>query len=60
MMEPTQNPFGTRRPFPAGKKGESVTVFQLEQLEKAGLPSISRLPFSLKILLEATLRNCDG
>jgi aconitate hydratase len=35
-------------------------VFHLERLEKAGLPSISRLPFSIKILLEAALRNCDG
>jgi aconitate hydratase len=41
-------------------RGESAAVFQLEQLEKAGLPSISSLPFSIKILLEAALRNCDG
>ena len=59
MTESTRNPFGTRGAFPAGR-GESATVFQLERLEKAGVPSISRLPFSIKILLEAALRNCDG
>jgi aconitate hydratase len=59
MTESTRNPFGTKEAFPAGR-GESVTVFHLERLEKAGLPSISRLPFSIKILLEAALRNCDG
>jgi aconitate hydratase len=35
-------------------------VFLLDQLERAGLPSLARLPFSIKILIEAALRNCDG
>jgi len=59
MTESKRNPFGARGAFPTGR-GESVTVFHLERLEKAGLPSISRLPFGIKILLEAALRNCDG
>ena len=59
MTESTRNPFGTRGAFPAGR-GESATVYHLERLEQAGLPSISRLPLSIKILLEAALRNCDG
>ena len=59
MTQSTRNPFGTKEAFAAGR-GESVTVFHLERLEKAGLPSISKLPFSIKILLEAALRNCDG
>ncbi|MBI4842516.1 MAG: aconitate hydratase, partial [candidate division NC10 bacterium] len=38
-----------------------VTVFRLRALEKAGLASgIDRLPFSIKILLEAVLRSVDG
>jgi aconitate hydratase len=32
----------------------------LQSLEKAGLGSISRLPYSIRVLLEAVLRNCDG
>jgi aconitate hydratase len=59
MTESKRNPFETRVAFPAGR-GESVTAFHLERLEKAGFASISRLPFSIKILLEAALRNCDG
>jgi aconitate hydratase len=37
-----------------------VVIYRLESLEKAGLGSISRLPFSIKVLLESVLRNCDG
>jgi aconitate hydratase len=40
---------------------ESKAVFyRLEAVERAGLGQISRLPFSLKILLESLLRHCDG
>jgi aconitate hydratase len=35
-------------------------IYRLENLEKAGLGSILRLPFSIKVLLESVLRNCDG
>jgi aconitate hydratase len=35
-------------------------IHRLENLEKAGLGSILRLPFSIKVLLESVLRNCDG
>jgi aconitate hydratase len=37
-----------------------TVIYRLEKLEKAGLGSISRLPFSIKVLLESVLRNCDG
>jgi aconitate hydratase len=37
-----------------------AVICRLENLEKAGLGSISRLPFSIKVLLESVLRNCDG
>jgi aconitate hydratase len=35
-------------------------IHRLGNLEKAGLGSILRLPFSIKVLLESVLRNCDG
>src|SRR3990172_5890969 len=41
-------------------KAGRATIYRLEALEKAGLGSISRLPFSIKVLLEAVLRNSDG
>ncbi len=38
----------------------AFTIYRLDALEKAGLGSISHLPFSIKVLLEAALRNVDG
>jgi aconitate hydratase len=37
-----------------------AVLYRLDVLEKAGLGKISQLPFSLKVMLEALLRNCDG
>ncbi len=34
--------------------------YSLPQLEKVGVGPVSRLPFSIRILLESVLRNCDG
>lgn len=41
-------------------KDGTAVLYRLENLEKSGVGKISRLPFSLKILLEALLRHCDG
>ncbi len=40
--------------------GGRATIYRLDRLEKAGLGGVSRLPFSIKVLLESLLRNCDG
>jgi aconitate hydratase A / 2-methylisocitrate dehydratase len=40
-----------------GKQGR---LFSLPALEKAGVGPISRLPVSIRIVLESVLRNCDG
>jgi len=40
--------------------GEKALMFSLPALEKAGLGQISRLPISLKVVLEAVLRNIDS
>lgn len=37
-----------------------VTIYRLSRLEKMGVGSISRLPYSIKILLESLLRHVDG
>ena len=41
----------------AGKTGQ---FYALPQLEKASVGPISRLPVSIRIVLESVLRNCDG
>ena len=38
----------------------SYSVAHLGALEKAGIGHVKKLPYSIRILLEAALRNCDG
>ena len=40
--------------------GKSGKYYSLAALEAAGLGKISRLPYSIRIVLESLLRNCDG
>ncbi len=40
--------------------GKSGTLYSLPALESAGIGKISRLPVSIRIVLESVLRNCDG
>ncbi|MDZ7724362.1 MAG: aconitate hydratase AcnA [candidate division KSB1 bacterium] len=37
----------------------SRKIYKLEQLEKENVTNVSALPYSIKILLESVLRNCD-
>ena len=58
-MSAKSNPFGARGSFDGG--AGKVGIYRLSTLEKAGLaPGLGRLPFSIQILLESVLRNCDG
>lgn len=57
-MNAPANPFGARDTF-ATQQG-SVGIYRLSKLEDDGLGTISRLPYSIRILLEAVLRTCDG
>ncbi len=51
-------------PFSAAAKLNTsagpVTFYSLHALEKNGVAPVSRLPFSIKILLESLLRTCNG
>ena len=47
------------RPLRAGK-GKTGFYYSLPALEQKGLGKISRLPVSIRIVLESVLRNCDG
>jgi aconitate hydratase len=48
------HPFDTLKAFPAGK------FHSLPALQAAGAGNVSRLPVSIRIVLESVLRNCDG
>ncbi|MFY9803114.1 MAG: aconitate hydratase AcnA [Candidatus Acidiferrales bacterium] len=58
MSPQSKNTFGTRTPFRAGN--DSFEIYHLAALERAGIGPVSRLPFSLKVLLENLLRHEDG
>ena len=53
-MSNLPNPFNTLQSFTGGKK-----FYSLPALEQAGF-KVSRLPVSIRLVLEAVLRNCDG
>jgi len=40
--------------------GRQGWFFSLPQLEKAGVGPVSKLPVSIRLVLESVLRNCDG
>ena len=54
----SQNSFNSRTPITVG--ADTFHIFSLPALEKAGFPNVSRLPYSLKILLENLLRREDA
>ncbi len=53
----TADLFGAREQFETGSG--KAALYRLETLQKQGLGQIDRLPFSIRVLLEAVLRNCD-
>ena len=55
---PSNDSFTTRRDLAVGRK--KYVYYSLAAAEEAGLTGISRLPRSMKVLLENLLRNEDG
>src|SRR5205809_1250586 len=55
----THELFNARHTFTTGSGAEGA-FYSLPQLEKAGLGGVSRLPVSIRIVLESVLRNFDG
>lgn len=53
-----RDPFAARSTFKTSQ-GE-IALFRLSRLEELGLVKVGQLPFSMRVLLEAALRNCDG
>jgi len=53
------DPFKALREFKL-KSGKTGKYYSLAALEEAGLGKTSRLPVSLRVVLESVLRNCDG
>ena len=52
------DPFAARAEFETGQG--KAGVYRLARLETLGIARIGELPYSIRLLLEAALRNCDG
>ena len=52
------DPFSARDTFQTG--AGQAGIYRLTKLEDAGLCNIAALPYSIRVLLESVLRNCDG
>ena len=58
MAQKYVDSFGTRQVLKVGS--ESYDIFRLDRLQQAGFKNVSRLPVSLKVLLENLLRQEDN
>lgn len=54
----TTDAFGAKQTLTVGN--ETYTYFRVRSIEDKGLGSIDSMPYSIRILLEAQLRNLDG
>ena len=52
------DPFKSRDILNVGNK--QYVIYRLDALEKAGLTRLDKLPYSIRVLLEAALRQCNG
>src|SRR4029077_21065066 len=57
MSPASKNSFGARSALRTG--GDTFDIYRLDALERAKIGNVSRLPFSLKVLLENLLRHED-
>jgi aconitate hydratase len=58
-MSNSNNLFNTLQRFDFGR-GQQGSFCSLPQLEKTGVGAVSKLPVSIRLVLESVLRNCDG
>jgi aconitate hydratase len=58
-MSTSHNLFGTLQTFELGNS-KPGKFYSLPALEKAGVGPVSKLPVSIRLVLESVLRNCDG
>jgi aconitate hydratase len=59
FIMPNHDPFGARQQLKTDSVGP-ISYYSLPRLESTGNVNVSRLPFTIKILLESLLRNCDN
>lgn len=58
QVKTNQDTFQARKSFTVN--GKTYNYYSLQALEDAGIGNVSRLPYSVKVLLESVLRQVDG
>ena len=58
-MSELLNPLNSLKTFDSGSESDSY-FYSLPALEEAGVGPVSKLPISIRLVLESVLRNCDG
>ncbi len=58
MPSSARNPFNSKSTLAVG--GKTYTYYDLNALSRQKIGHVEKLPFSIKVLLEAMLRNVDG
>ncbi|MCD8508483.1 MAG: aconitate hydratase AcnA [Bacillus sp. (in: Bacteria)] len=53
-----ENLYNSKRTFEAN--GKTYNYYDLKAIEEAGVANVSKLPYSIKVLLESVLRQFDG
>jgi len=57
-MSSSFDAFGSRDTITVN--GQEIGIFKIATLQEKGIGKVDHLPYSIKLLLEAVLRNCDG
>ncbi len=57
-MSSSFDAFGCRETITVN--GQEIGIYKIATLQEKGVGQVDRLPYSIKLLLEAVLRNCDG
>ncbi|WP_158736435.1 aconitate hydratase AcnA [Alteribacillus sp. YIM 98480] len=57
-MSTNQDVFNARKSFTSD--GKTYYYYDIKALEQAGIGNVSKLPYSIKVLLESVLRQLDG
>jgi aconitate hydratase len=57
-MSSSFDPFGSRETISVN--GQDIGIYKIAALQEKGIGKVDHLPYSIRLLLEAVLRNCDG
>ena len=57
-MSSSFDAFGSRETITVN--GQEIGIYKIAKLQENGIGKVDHLPYSIKLLLEAVLRNCDG